>query len=273
MAIRAPDGANKNILFKKAHIWLDQILPRCVWSKPYVFKVVLKRHITKKNKKTKTVIVNDKSWQLNCQYWSAFDQAGQRGLVVVVNMTITIIFFIFVNFNIIINYCHPHSHPPLQYWCEWFSLRVDPFSLKVLLWKSVTQEFYKGILLRAAMASRGIFRNTPVICFGLSSIPSMTLKRRKVLILQVIQQMTDRTHQMGNNPLIPVLLFDLTVQIYKQFKIQILKRMAQDKNDIKFWNCNCVITKLLLLSQPWYDPTFQPQCLNWAWQRCLLLKN
>ena len=66
----------------------------------------------------------------------------------------------------------------------------------------------------------------------------MTLKRRKVLILQVIQQMTDRTHQMGNNPLIPVLLFDLTVQIYKpQFKIQILKRkwrMAQDKNDIKF---------------------------------------
>ena len=84
----------------------------------------------------------------------------------------------------------------------------------LLLWKSVTQEFYKGILLRAAMASRGIFRNTPVIYFGLSSIPSMTLKRRKVLILQNIQQMTDRTHQMGNNPLIPVLLFDLTVQIY-----------------------------------------------------------
>ena len=84
----------------------------------------------------------------------------------------------------------------------------------LLLWKSVTHEFYKGILLRAAMASRGIFRNTPVICFGLSSIPSMTHKRRKVLILQVIQQMTDRTHQMENNPLIPVLLFHLTVQIY-----------------------------------------------------------
>ena len=49
----------------------------------------------------------------------------------------------------------------------------------------------------------------------------MTLKRRKVPILQVIQQMTDRTHQVINNPLIPVLLFDLTVQIYKQVKIQI----------------------------------------------------
>ena len=115
---------NKNILLKKAHIWLVHLLPRCVWSKPSVFKLVLKRHITK-TKKMKNVIVNDKSWQLKCQYWSAFDQAGQRGLVVVVNLTITIIFFIFVNFNIIINYCHPHSHPPLQYWCEWLSLRQD----------------------------------------------------------------------------------------------------------------------------------------------------
>ena len=169
----------------------------------------------------KNVIVNDKSWQLKCQYWSAFDQAGQGGLVVVVNMTITFSSFLSKQWA-----------PSSSTWTSSLTRLSSSSSSStfILVWviffKSSfvkeccnTQEFYKGILLRAAMATRGIFRNMPVICFGLSSIPSMTLKRRKVPILQVIQQMTDRTHQMGNNPLIPVLLFDLTVQICKQFKI------------------------------------------------------
>ena len=44
---------NKNILLKKAHIWLVHLLPRCVWSKPSVFKLVLKRHKTKNKKDEK----------------------------------------------------------------------------------------------------------------------------------------------------------------------------------------------------------------------------
>ena len=209
---------------RHSHIWLDQILPRCVWSKPYVFKVVLKRHITKKQKDENC----HRQWQklatelsiLKC-IWPGrakrADGCRQHDY-----------------YNHFLHFRQYNDHPHLQL----HQLLSSSFSssTSILVWviffacrslfckSSIVKECYSRVLQRYfAAGCNGVQRHFQEHArhpsFGLSSIPSMTLKRRKVLILQVIQQMTDRTHQMGNNPLIPVLLFDLTVQIYKQFKI------------------------------------------------------